>query len=69
MEKVTVRKPRTDDLGAALFDLCSLRGAPPLVVSASLIVVLTGSIMTAVLTVVLTSFIHAFWSRLVTGGE
>lgn len=69
MERITVRKPRTDDFGAAMFDLCSLRAAPALAVSAALIVVLTGSLLNAVLTVILTSYIHAFWSRLVAGGE
>lgn len=65
MEKVTVRAPRAGDPLATLCDLCSMRTAPPLAVSLGLIMLLTGSIVTALLTVFLTSFVHAFWARLV----
>jgi hypothetical protein len=65
MEKLTVRKPAPVDLGAALQDLASLRAAPPLLISAALIVLLTGNILVALLTVGLTSYVHALWTRLV----
>lgn len=66
MERITVRTPRIDDLVGALRELLSLRSAPPLLVSAGLIVVLTGSLLTALVTVTLTGFVLALWTRLVT---
>lgn len=65
MEKLTVRAPRLEDFGATLFDLLTLRAAPPVVVSTAFIVVLTGSILNAVLTVLITSYVDGFWTRLV----
>lgn len=44
--------------------MVTLRTAPPLVVSGALIVILTGNLLMAVLAVGVTSFLHAFWSRL-----
>lgn len=69
MDKLTVRKPTVDDVKEAFEDMISLRVAPPLVLSLSLIVplvvLLTGNLLGAVLAVVLTSFVHALWARLV----
>jgi hypothetical protein len=64
LDKLTVRKPLPRDLAEAGKDLVTLRGAPPLILSAASLVLLTGNILLAVLTVGLTSFVHAFWTRL-----
>lgn len=69
MDKVTVRAPRVEDLGETLKDLVTVRTAPPLVLSAALVVVLTGNLLVSALSVLLTSFVHAFWARLVSRGE
>ena len=69
MDKLTVRAPTVQDLREALNDLITLRTAPPLALSLSLIVplvvLLTGNLLGAVLTAALTSFVHALWARLV----
>jgi hypothetical protein len=65
MDRLIVRKPSVTDLHEAIRDLVTMRCAPPLVISAGLLVLLTGSILIAVLTAGLTSFVHAFWARLV----
>lgn len=65
-DKLIVRKPVVSDLSDALKDLGTLRSAPPLLLSMAAMVILTGNILYAVLAVVLTSFMHAFWSRLLT---
>jgi hypothetical protein len=65
MDKLTVRSPDFDDLRGAAGDLLSLRTAPPMMVSAGAIMLLTGNLIVALPTVALTSFLHAFWARLV----
>ena len=65
MDRLNVRKPSVLDLQEALADLLTMRGAPPLVISTVLLVLVTGSVLIASITAGLTSFVHAFWSRLV----
>lgn len=65
MDKVTVRKPTALDLSESCKDMLTLRAAPPMVVSAGAIMLLTGNALIAVLTVAVTSFAHVFWARLV----
>lgn len=65
MDKLTVRKPTAFDVSEACKDMLTLRVAPPLIVSAAVIVLLTGNPLEAALAVGLTSFVHAFWARLV----
>lgn len=65
MDRLTVRKPNSVDVRHALDDLISMRCAPPLVLSTALLVLLTGSVVIAVLAAGLTSFVHALWARLV----
>jgi hypothetical protein len=63
---VIVRAPSLADCGATFGDLLSLRAAPPLVISAGLVMLLTGSLALTVLTVLLTSYVHALWARMLT---
>lgn len=63
-DKVVVRKPHVLDLAESCKDLVTLRAAPPLIVSMALVAILTGNIAFALLTVGITSFVHAFWTRL-----
>lgn len=65
MDRLSVRKPSVLDLKQALFDLVTIRCAPPLVLATALLVLLTGSIVLAVVAAGLTSFVHAFWARIV----
>lgn len=65
MDRLTVRRPSVVDLQGAVTDLVTMRCAPPLVLSTALLVLLTGSILLAVITAGLTSFVHALWARLV----
>lgn len=69
MERLIVRRPTGDDVTLALKDLVTLRTAPPLVVSLALLIVLTGNLVLAVLGVLLTSYVHALWARLVVPTE
>lgn len=64
MDKISVRKPRLDDFGEAMVDMVSLRGLPPLLVSASVLVLLTGNLITASLGTLVTSYASSFWNRL-----
>ena len=64
MDRLTVRKPTTADLGETLKDMITLRAAPPMLVSAAAIVLLTGNFLFGVLTVGITSFTHSLWARL-----
>jgi len=64
MDKLTVRSPDFDDLRGAAGDLLSLRGAPPMMLSAGALMLLTGNLVFALLAVGLTSFLHTLWARL-----
>jgi hypothetical protein len=64
MDKLTVRTPTADDLPQTLRDMVTLRTAPPLLISAAGVLLMTGSLLLALTTVGVTSFIHAMWSRL-----
>jgi hypothetical protein len=61
---IVVRAPTLVDAGRALGDLVSLRAAPPMIVSAALVMILTGSLLVTLSLVCLTSYVHAFWARL-----
>lgn len=63
-DKHTVRKPTALDLSESLRDLVTLRSAPPLVMAMAFMVILTGNILFALLAAGITSFMHAFWARL-----
>jgi hypothetical protein len=69
MDKLTVRTPNGDDLPQTLRDMVTLRTAPPLVLSAAGVLLMTGSILLALTTVGVTSFVHALWARLLTSTD
>lgn len=64
-----VRKPTSADLPDALADLVSLRHGPPMLVSAALVVLLTGSLLHAALAIGAANFALAFWLRLCVDDE
>ena len=69
MERLIVRRPTGDDATLAAKDLVTLRTSPPFLFSLALLVVLTGNLVLAVFSVLLTSYVHALWARLVVPTE
>lgn len=64
MEKISVRTPHRDDFALSLRDMVTLRSAPPLLLSLSMLTLLTGSVAVSALAVAVTSYTHALWARL-----
>jgi hypothetical protein len=64
-DKLSVRSPNAMDLREAAQDMLTLRELPPAIVSMGALLVLTGSILTAALTVVVVTYVAALWRRLV----
>lgn len=64
MNWLNLRPPRLEDLGEAMVTLMSMRGAPPLVMSVSTLVIITGSLIVSVIAGLVSGYIHALWSLL-----
>jgi hypothetical protein len=63
-EKLAVRSPSAIDFAESVRDCVTLRAAPPAVISAASVFLLTGSPLVSVLAVGLTTYLGSVWSRL-----
>jgi len=69
MDKLTLRKPVGDDLTGTFQDMATLRTGPAIVMSAAGVFLATGSLILTLVSVGMTSFIHALWARIVVERE